>query len=180
MLLTCERSFKTKRLSTQFRAKYWFLPVLLVSALTLSEWRCMPATDTLTHITTVCRASAPRHDESSSVTVRNHTGCPCYLGSQYSNSVTATLSDRITGCDWWWRGNQPDNMGCLEWKRCYHWSLVYNRLSYTSKFFNTSGKWQICASIHCTRLQWSPDSGGHMRVTWSNYVHMPSNLMDVW
>ena len=68
------------------------------------------------------------------------------------------------------------NMGCL-WKRCYHWSCGYNRLSYTSKFFNTSGKWQICASIHCTRLQWSPDSGGHMRVTWSNYMY---TCLQIW
>ena len=34
-----------------------------------------------------------------------------------------------THVDGWWRGNQPDNMGCLEWKRWYHWSLVMGCLT---------------------------------------------------
>ena len=101
MLLTCERSFKTKRLSTQFRAKYWFLPVLLVSALTLSEQRCMPATDTLTHkLTTVCRASAPRHDESSSITVKSYWLPLLFRISvlQYSCDCYQTHQTGWTGC----------------------------------------------------------------------------------
>ena len=48
------------------------LPVLLqyvLQRLLLTERRGMPATDTLTHKrTTVCRGSAPQHNESSSIT----------------------------------------------------------------------------------------------------------------
>ena len=82
-----------------------------------------------------------------------------------------------THVDGWWRGNQPDNMGCLHGVKKMISLIIGDGLSYASKFFNTSGKWQICASIHCTRLQWSPDSGGHMRVTWSNYMY---TCLQIW
>ena len=61
----------------------------------------MPATDTLTHkLTTVCRASAPRHDESSSITVKSYWLPLLFRISvlQYSCDCYQTHQTGWTGC----------------------------------------------------------------------------------
>ena len=82
-----------------------------------------------------------------------------------------------THVDGWWRGNQPDNMGCLHGVKKMISLIIGDGLSYASKFFNTSGKWQICASIHCTRLRWSYDI---VVVTWESHDLIMYTCLQVW